>query len=578
MKKLLLSVLMALPLMANAYTGVTVVDGITYYVVTKAKTAEVRANSSSYYSGDIVIPGTIEVEGVPCTVKSIANEAFYNCSYLYSVSIPNTVESIGEDAFYYCRNLTAIKIPGSVKTIGKEAFASCSNMASVTIAEGVTSIGAYAFVNTGIKSIVVPNSVTEIGENIFSNCSSLESAHLGSGITAIPENAFSACSQLASVDLPEALKTIGEFAFQNCKLKAVEMPSDVIEIGTCAFQYCKYMETLKLGSSLNFIGESAFFGCESLQTVVFPDALTTIEDKAFSRCTQLSAVTFGKSIALVGDYVFSGCNNLTSIYISDLAAWCKIDYGSSPFVAYHKLYLNGEQITNLFIPAGIIEIPFFAFAMCDGIETIVIPDGVTTIAQSAFYECRSVKSIYIGKDVDKVYSSAFAYCGDITDVYCYAVNVPRTGSNVFSGDEPEYATLHVPANSIKAYHDDEAWGVFGDNIVALDGEMPVNPDQPKCAAPTIAVENGKVKFSSETEGAEFVSKIVAVGSGDYTTNEVSLVPTFEVTVYATATGYQPSDTVKETISLTGTGSLDIDGDGELTVSDITKLIDAYLEK
>ena len=204
---------------------------------------------------------------------------------------------------------------------------------------------------------------------------------------------------------------------------------------------------------------------------------------------------------------------------------------------------------------------------------------MTSIEGQAFNHCSSLETVYVGSDVRSIGWRAFANT-DIANFYCYAEDVPTLEKEVFYNSYPEYATLHVSAASIDAYKANSYWSVFGDNIVALDGEVPFIPDQPKCAAPTIAFENGKLMFACETEGASFVSHIVAVtsGDGDYTGSEVALTPAYTVSVYATANGYQKSDTVTETVYFTGASGLDIDGDGEFTVGDITTLIDAYLTK
>ena len=78
------------------------IDGINYEVVTKIKEATVIAKSSGKYIGTVVIPESVEYEGVTCHVTSIGSSAFYNCSGLTSVTIGNNITSIGDDAFYDC--------------------------------------------------------------------------------------------------------------------------------------------------------------------------------------------------------------------------------------------------------------------------------------------------------------------------------------------------------------------------------------------------------------------------------------------------------------------------------------------
>ena len=55
----------------------------------------------------------------------IADNAFWGCSGLTSVTIPNSVTSIGDDAFWGCWSLSSVTIPNSVTTIGENSFYGC---------------------------------------------------------------------------------------------------------------------------------------------------------------------------------------------------------------------------------------------------------------------------------------------------------------------------------------------------------------------------------------------------------------------------------------------------------------------
>ena len=130
--------------------------------------------------------------------RGIADEAFFSCDGLTSVSIPNSVTSIGAWAFEHCSGLTSVTIGNSVTSIGRRAFYctgwynSHSNgllyldnwllgykgdkpTGNMNIIEGTRGIADFAFYDCGLTSVTIPNSVTSIGSCAFSGCSGLTS-------------------------------------------------------------------------------------------------------------------------------------------------------------------------------------------------------------------------------------------------------------------------------------------------------------------------------------------------------------------------------------------------------------------
>ena len=101
-KTILLSVFLFVSALAHAYD--VQINGLYYNLDSDALTAEVSKYGPNDYkpSGNIVIPETIVVDNKTYQVTSIGEDAFSNCTYLYSVIIPNTVNHIGRNAFYQC--------------------------------------------------------------------------------------------------------------------------------------------------------------------------------------------------------------------------------------------------------------------------------------------------------------------------------------------------------------------------------------------------------------------------------------------------------------------------------------------
>ena len=299
MKKRLLFIplIFLLPMLMMA----TTINGIAYTLEVSTKKATVIAKSPQY-NGNIVIPSTIQYNGINYTVTAIGDHAFENCTELTSIDISNTVTSIGELAFYGCSSLSAIVIPQSVTKIGQGAFACGFSLSSIEVAGGNQVYDSredcQAIIETssntliaGCSSTVIPGSVTGIGASAFCRAG-LTAIVIPEGVTRIGNRAFEQCSRLTSVTIPKSMKAIGFWTFYGCSnLSSVILPKGVECIEESTFEACTHLTLVFIPNSVTSIGFGAFRGCSNLSSIILPAHLEDIGEESFIGCSSLSSVT-----------------------------------------------------------------------------------------------------------------------------------------------------------------------------------------------------------------------------------------------------------------------------------------------
>ena len=447
MKKRFTSLLLfMMPLLAVWAVADTWTDsnGIVWsFSVYNGNAVRVQPNDKSSITGNLAIPE--EMDSYP--VKTIADDAFYECNNLTSVSIPNHVTNIGKRAFMVCKNLETITLPNSLVTIEYRAFYDCEKL----------------------ESLNLPGSLETIGEEAFCGCRRLTTLTIPGSVETIEGRAFLNCVNIEDLIISEGVKSIGYNAFAGLKIPSVNIPKSVTQIGYIygnpinPFQYCRSLETITVdaenpnyysqnnslierstntlvSASINtvipngikIIGNGAFYGLP-IETITIPNTVTTIGNSAFSNCEELVSITIPSSVTKIDNYAFSYCPKIESIMLSS----------GLKTIGQGAFWSNSNYLTS-----------------------IIIPEGVTSIGSAAFQECYTLKFVSLPSTLTSSLSTLFYGCNNLSEV---EVNTTSPLSvNEYCFPNRTNATLYIPAGCKEAYLAANYWKEFKE-IVEIIG-------------------------------------------------------------------------------------------------------------
>ena len=383
--------------------------------------------------------------------------------------------------------------------------------------------------------------VTSIGDLAFRGCSGLTSVTIGNSVTSIGGCAFYECSLLTSVTIPNSVTSIGGAAFYKCSGLKKVIVKDIA--AWCRILFLRDEYDLQVGHSSNpLLYAHHLYSDENTEitNLTIPNSVTSIGEWAFYICSGLTSVTIPNSVTSIGDYAFYYCSGLTSVTIPNSVT----SIGSSTFE-----YCSG--LRSITIPNSVTSIELCAFRNCKGLNSVTIPNSVTSIRAEAFYNCSGLTSVTIGSGVTSIGSQAFdgvdiptviSLIENPFGIYGKTLDRYRT----FSQNTFNNATLYVPKGTIDKYKATDGWKDF---LFIEEGEEPGGdtPETQKCSTPTISYVDGKLTFSCATDGAVCQYSItdtdIKAGSG----NEVQLTATYNISVYATKSGYENSETATATL-------------------------------
>lgn len=435
-KVLLMCSMLLCSVMAQAYDFE--VNGMLFNVISEENsTCELTLDESTFwqtpYSGDVIVPSTVEHNGKTYTVTGIGEDAFSNGYEITSVVMPQTITYIGEFAFYYCTLLQEVVIPDSVRHIGDYAFGECSEL----------------------QQIVIPAAVDSLGENIISKCPKLTSIVVEEGNKVYDSRGN--CNAI--------IETKSNILVSGCG--ATIIPSTVTRIGVAAFNGASLVGVFEIPGQITEIGERAFIGCVEMTGVVIPESVRCIKDATFST-TGLTEVTIPTSVDTLCAWAFRNCANLKRATI--LAA---------PAIMEPCLFEDCSYLESVRLPEGLESIPSYMFRNCKSLQNVNIPSTVTHINQKVFYSCYGLKSVTLPQSLKTIDGEVFYNCMNLESVTMLSQTPPVSEEKNQFDYCDALKTIYVPLGAAQAY-DVEPWNQYqiveqdmtSIDAVAISGNAP----------------------------------------------------------------------------------------------------------
>ena len=305
--------------------------------------------------------------------------------------------------FMDMHKVEALELPKDGMTVGDGVedgqlyFANADNLKKI-----------YIWINQETDKVEITNDrannktlLNRVGKEMFSNCFNLSTNYINRlirNVTEIKYRAFYAGDEHRG-------HFSDEVAGHNM---AIEIPSSVTKIGNQAFLNRVKVTGLNIqGNSLD-IGSEAFKGCDALAKISLTQDNTKLQihDNAFESCIQLNDFeSMNKAqITDLGTGVFRNCQSMTNDFVNGVLTNYAAN-GGTKIPAYLFFGCNGQNFTQLDIPASFTQIDKGAFAKNSNVTEITVHSGTQIDAQTyngedgIFYEMipNKVQVVFEGK-------------------------------------------------------------------------------------------------------------------------------------------------------------------------------------
>jgi len=269
-------------------------------------------------------------------VNEISSYAFSGCSNIRSIVIEDSDNKLkmgynlshtdegahypGQGIFYDCP-LTCVYLGRDLEydegnfNVGASPFYGVESLKSIQIGSNVTRLGDYLFSEINVDSVFIPKTVLQFGKHVFEG--------------------------LRSICIEDGTQTLE---------LAESYDSRDFGVGGGQFHYCS-LEYAYIGRNLEYnsskrYGYSPFAKIKQLKYVVVGESVTSLQSHLFYNCASLDSITIGSGVNWIGNKAFEGCDSLSLLSMK----------GETPPEACSDSYTTVQYMnTTVIVPNGCID-------------------------------------------------------------------------------------------------------------------------------------------------------------------------------------------------------------------------------
>lgn len=367
----------------------------------------------------------------------IAKKGLSSFGCLKKVELPQGLRRVGNHA-YLRTGIEEFIAPSSLKTIGENAFFNCKALKRVVLNEGLREIRDHAFQKTPVERLIIPSTVEFIGRDVAT-----ETPLTYDGPDATCKVAEG--SPFLRIDDYGALYTFEEdgkhlASLMNPNVEEVEVEPGTVAVNPNACIKHKHLRKIVLPDGLKVIGKAAFRDCNRLTEAVIPDSVEVIDDEAFLDA-DLNKIYLPASLKTLGvnALVPVGCHRGeggTDVKEVEIAPNLDKYYTVPGLLIERKK--SGKDRVLLHIA---------------NTDVIRFPESVNAIAPYALNNAYGIKELYVSEDIMYIDIRGLAVNGHIDKVHV-DLKEPYEGHEYFDFFFPDttYGTQQLSlAFSMKDY-------------------------------------------------------------------------------------------------------------------------------